>query len=92
MKKGNGVLKQITSGMVSETDVMPGHPIIEIFSNCRVLVELHNGIIEYGQNKIVVSVRYGYVCICGHKLEVVRMTAQQLVIAGEIASVQLLRR
>lgn len=92
MRKGNDVLRQITSGTELDTEALPGRPIIEIYSNYRVLIELHNGIVEYGREKISVRVRYGHVCICGRCLEVIKMTSYQLVIGGEIHSVHLVRR
>lgn len=92
MKKATGVLRQITFGTELDTEALPGRPIVEIYSNCRVLIELHNGIVEYGQEKISVRVRYGQVCICGKCLEVMKMTSHQLVISGDIQSVHLVRR
>jgi sporulation protein YqfC len=73
-------------------EALPGQPLVELFSDRRVLIEHHGGVTEYGREKIQVKVRYGYVCICGGCLELARMTAEQLVITGRIDSVSLIRR
>ena len=92
MGKGTNILRQMTNRTELGTEALPWRPIIEIYSNQRVLLELHNGIIEYSQEKISVRVRYGQVCICGKCLEVMKMTSTQLVIGGEILSVHLIQR
>jgi len=72
--------------------VIPGQSIVEISGDRRVLIENHYGVSQYSQEKIGVKVKFGYVCVCGCGLELVRMTKEQLVIAGRIDSVNLIRR
>lgn len=71
---------------------IPGLPIVEIAGEHRVLIENHQGVAAYGQEKILVNVKFGSVCICGCNLEMLRMTKEQLVIYGRIDSVGLQRR
>ena len=73
-------------------EAMPGQPLVEIFGEGRVLIEHHNGVTEYGREKIQVKMRYGSLCICGGGLELARMNAQQLIISGRIDSVSIIRR
>ena len=47
---------------------------------------------EYGADQIRVQVRYGQIRVCGEGMELARMTKEQLVIAGRIDSVTLIRR
>lgn len=74
-----------------DTESLPGRPIVEIYSDCRVLIEMHKGIMEYTPAKIAVKVRYGTVAICGSHLQVSKLTAQRLVITGRIDGIYLSR-
>lgn len=76
----------------SASHMLPGCPLIEIAGERRVLVENHNGVIEYGGNRICVRVKYGHVSIHGEGLQIAKMTAEQLVICGKIDGVDLFRR
>ena len=67
-------------------------PLIELAGNGRVLIEHHQGITQYGTEKIAVSVSYGSVYICGCDLTLMHMSNEQLVITGSIHSVQLRSR
>lgn len=69
-----------------------GQPLIELAGDRRVLVEHHQGVIQYGRDKICVKVKYGTVAVSGCDLELVRMTKEQLIICGRIDSVHLVRR
>ena len=75
-----------------ESEALPGLPILEIAGDRRVLIERHGGVLEYGPERILIRVSYGTVCVAGCGLELIRMTHQQLVIAGRVDSVFLQRR
>lgn len=66
-------------------------PILEICGGDRVLIEHHEGMMEYSSKSISVKVRYGGICVAGSRLEVCKMTADQLVITGDIETVTLLK-
>ena len=91
MKNGKKMIDRITDAANLNTTALPGRSIIELYSDRRVLIEIHSGILEYDTNKILVRVRFGTVCICGRCLEITKMTAQQLVINGQIGSIHLIR-
>lgn len=78
------------SAFASET--VPGQPIVEIAGQRRVLIENHRGVAAYGNERILVNVEFGCICICGCNLEMIHMTKEQLVIHGRIDSVGLQRR
>ena len=71
---------------------VPGHPIVEIYGDRRVLIESHLGIAAYGKERILVNVRFGIICVCGCNLEILRMTKEQVIIHGNIDSVTIQRR
>lgn len=70
----------------------PYQTIVEIAGEHRVLIENHLGVVTYGNERILIKVKYGFLCICGSCLEMVRMSRDQVVIIGDIHSVSLQRR
>ena len=70
---------------------MPAQTVVEIAGYRRVLIEHHCGVIQYGSELICVKVKFGCIRICGEKLELTRMTRQQLIVSGAIESVRLER-
>lgn len=73
-------------------EAMPGQPIVELFGHSRVLIENHGGIKVYSLEEIVVNVKFGFVCIYGSDLEIIRMSAENLVVKGKIEKILLHRR
>lgn len=73
-------------------EAIPGLPIIEIAGDKRVLIERHNGVIEYGTEQISIRVNYGTIRIKGCGLKLKQMTKQLLIVSGRIDCVQLQRR
>lgn len=92
MKKQRGWIERLADSADLQGEAFPGQPVVEIFGERRVLIEHHNGVIEYGRERIQIRVRYGYLCVCGSCLELARMTGEQLVITGRIDGVNLIRR
>ena len=64
-------------------------PLVELCADRRVLIEHHQGIGEYSSEVVSVKVRFGAIRIMGSKLEICRMTAEQLIITGNIAAIML---
>ena len=92
MGKRRQIWERLADGADLAAEPMPGQPIVEIAGDRRVLIENHYGVKEYSREKIAVKVKYGFVCICGCNLELIRMTKEQLVISGRIDTVGLIRR
>ena len=92
MTRGADWIQHLADRTELETEYLPGQPVVEIAGDRRVLIERHRGVIEYGPERIRVRVSYGSLCVIGWGLELVRMSHQQLVIAGRIDSVCLERR
>ena len=92
MGKGRNFLERFAE----ESDIMmeprPEQPIVEIAGDRRVLIENHLGVKGYSTEKIVVKVKYGFLCICGCGMEIVKMTREQLVIYGKLSEITLQRR
>ncbi|MBQ8835233.1 MAG: YabP/YqfC family sporulation protein [Oscillospiraceae bacterium] len=92
MEWGHGFLERIAEGMDLPGESFPGQSILEIAGDNRVLIEHHFGVVQYSREKISVKVKFGEISVCGHGLELARMTKQQLVICGRIDCVTLQRR
>ncbi|MBQ7345166.1 MAG: YabP/YqfC family sporulation protein [Oscillospiraceae bacterium] len=90
--KQYGWIERIAGAVDLQDEAMPGQPIVELFGDGRLLIEHHRGVTEYGRERICVRVRYGSLRVCGCRMELARMTADQLVITGRIDSVTLDRR
>lgn len=92
MNRRRGFLERLAEGADLPGEAMPGQPLVELAGDHRVLIENHNGVTEYGRERISVRVRYGQLVVCGCGLELARMTKEQLVIIGRIDGVTLHRR
>ena len=88
----NHWVKWIASGTQICGESLPGIPVVEIAGDRRVLIERHEGVIEYGTELIRIRVQYGVVCIGGCDLQLKQMTKQQLVVSGRIDTIQIQRR
>lgn len=92
MGKGHLFFQQLVDQASLSAGAMPGHPIVELSGDRRVLIEHHFGVKEYGRTRITVKMSYGQVSILGECLEILRMTKEQLVICGKIHEIHLQRR
>ncbi|MBR7123145.1 MAG: YabP/YqfC family sporulation protein [Oscillospiraceae bacterium] len=92
MKRAGKLLEKVVLGADLSGEALPGLPLLELIGEYRVLIENHYGVSNYSCNEICVKVTYGAVRILGDKLEIARMTKQQLVITGVIDHISLQRR
>jgi len=86
------VLEYLSHETAFPTDVLPNKSVVEIFEDSRVLVENHLGVKGYSEEHLIVQLRLGCLHICGQKLQILRMTKEQLVVGGLIKSVSIQRR
>lgn len=92
MGKGRNIFDYMMEHTDPCAEYVFGQPIVEISGQRRVLIENHQGVGSYGREGIRVNVNFGSICICGHDLEMIHMSKEQLVIYGKIDSVILQRR
>lgn len=92
MTKAKHVWQAISWAGDIHAQPLPGVPLVELAGDRRVLIENHFGVREYSRERIGVKVKFGLVVVCGQELELSRMTKQQLVIRGAVASISLERR
>lgn len=91
MKHNKTIMQKIATHADALSASLPRVPVIEIANDHRVLIENHNGVTEYGNTRICIKVCYGYVSVCGTKLELAQITKEQLVILGRIDTVSICR-
>ena len=70
---------------------MPTQTLVEILGFDRVLIEQHCGINQYSDGCIGVKVKKGQILVHGCSLRLMLMTKDQVIISGNIQSVQLER-
>ena len=92
MGRGRMFLERMAQEAENAGDAASQRTIVEIAGGDRVLIENHSGVMGYSTERILVKVKYGCVCVCGSRLELLRMTREQLVICGCIDAVTLHRR
>ena len=73
-------------------EVLPGQTVVEVIGEGRVLVEGHDGVLEYSDLEIGIKTGYGIAKICGSNLKLTIMDKKRLVITGVVQFVELLRR
>ena len=91
MKYRKGIFDRIDYVASWSEAPLPGRTILEVFGDRRILIEHHSGVTEYTGTQIRIKVSYGYLCISGSGLNLSKMSAEQLVIAGSISAVTLIR-
>ena len=85
-------IQQLLDRLDLSDEELPGKPLVELWGDCRVLVENHQGIIEYTPERIGVRVCYGSVQIHGHNLRLHRVSGRKLLILGMIQNIDLRKR
>ncbi len=90
-RKRSSIIERLAYSADLPDETIPGLPLVEIAGERRVLIENHQGVVEYGSQCIRVKVKFGQICVNGCGLELSRMTKGQLIISGRVDSVQLIR-
>lgn len=67
-------------------------PLVELTGQNRVLIENHLGVLAYSLEEIKIKVSYGSLLITGINLRLMQLCREQLVITGQIDTLQLFRR
>lgn len=73
------------------SELQSGRFLLELLGQDRILIENHQGIREYGNEKISIKTTFGTVSVCGKDLQLSCMSREQLVIVGPIDHITLSR-
>lgn len=82
-------LQRLADSADLQEENVTAQPLVEICGSSRVVIEHHLGVTEYGTQRICVRVKGGEYAINGTKLSLCRMCNQQLLIRGNIDSVEI---
>lgn len=74
------------------SESLPGQFVLELLSNERVLIENHQGVQEYGCEKICVKTAFGSVSVCGKDLHLSCLSKERLVIVGPVSQITVSKR
>ncbi len=89
MGKGKGLLQRLADTADLQEENVTSQPILELCGSNRVLIEGHRGVIEYGTERISVRIKGGQYSVIGTKLTLCRMCNLQLLIRGNIESIEI---
>ena len=90
-RKENGVLNAVAELFDLPADVVAGLPHLEMVGSRQLYLEHHQGILSYGEDRIDVNTSAGVLRIGGRSLSLLAMTAEELRIGGQIATVEWVR-
>ena len=91
MKPVEKLVTQFYKNTTLTGTVLPGAPLLELSGDQRILIENHCGITCYSHREIRVNVKFGQICVSGCNLELMQMSASQLVITGSIRAINVFR-
>lgn len=89
LNRRDEIIQRATRAIDVPGDLLTNTPLLEVYGNCRVLIENHHGVTGYTCCEISVCTDLGAYAIYGSQLEIVNMTKHRLVITGTIESVVL---
>ncbi|MBE6039288.1 MAG: hypothetical protein E7218_08880 [Anaerofustis stercorihominis] len=78
----------ITQSFDLETNVIMGHPSIEINGINKIRIENHKGIVKYTPENILVNTVLAAIDISGKNLHIVSLMSDEIIIHGEINGVK----
>lgn len=91
MKQRRSLLERVITAADLDAELQPKLPLIEIAGEKRVLIENHLSVVQYSREQITIKVSYGCVQVKGKRLELAKLSREQLVITGCIDCVALSR-
>jgi len=89
-QKRPGLLERAADAFDLPADVIAGVPRLELVGDRELRMENHKGILAYGTQEIHVSGGIFGVKICGDDLELRVMNGLELLITGQISSIQII--
>ena len=81
--------KTIGEVLAIPQEVYSDQPLTQLHGRRSAVVENHNGILEYSDERVKIAVKRGSVCIIGAGLRIARMTRGRVEIRGNIQRLEL---
>ena len=92
MRRSHKLLENMLDAVSLDRDLQPRIPVLELAGDRRVLIENHRAVTHYTNDRILVRMAYGQVCIEGLGLKLSKLGKEQLVITGRVDGITLCRR
>ena len=89
MNKVQEMLRFVSRKFDLPPDILAGVPRIEIMGTDKCSIEPHDGLLEYGKERIAVKTSVGAVCLFGSDLEITRMNGSSITVAGQICGINI---
>ena len=90
MNRAQKLLQQASERLDMPGQIMAGLPKVELTGFSKVTVEQHQGVMEYTEEAITVAVSIGRIRITGKGLSIRLMNRLFLMVAGDVANVELI--
>jgi len=87
-RREDGILSPVAELFDLPADVVAGLPHLEMIGSRQLFVERHQGILAYAPEQIDVNTCRGVLRVRGTALNLMAMTAEEVRIGGDIASVE----
>ena len=92
MGRTERLFRHLTDRLELQGEALPGQSILELLGDGRVLVENHEGILQYSLDQLTVGTSFGRLLITGEALRLTHMSGQLLIISGGIRRIDVSRR
>lgn len=89
MKKLHNVAEDLAEKLELPPEALGAAAKLSITGGRRALIENHKGILEYGEDRMVIGTERGRIVISGQELLLTAMNKSELLISGKISTVEL---
>lgn len=83
--------EKVTNILELPKDVVLNIPRLTIIGNGSVMIENYKGIIEYESTRVRINTNSGIIKISGSRLSIKEMTDEDLILEGQIASLEFMK-
>lgn len=86
-----GLGRQAAEKLDLPREVVLDLPLISMTGREEMTIENHKGLMEYGEEKIRIATKVGSLCVSGESLRLKRLSAECIVIGGQLEKLEFLR-
>jgi sporulation protein YqfC len=87
-KDNKKILERVSEAFELPGGALAGTPKLSLTGNRRVHVEGHRGVLQYDNNVIAINGGAMILHVYGRELEIISMSAEELLIAGEMEKIE----
>lgn len=87
LKKLTAAAQDLTDRLALSEELMFASAKLTVMAGSKILVENHRGILEYGTERIVISLDRGKISLSGSQFSIDAMNKNELLISGKLQCV-----